>query len=393
VLESDLRELFDLQAATELPPVPVSIPAARRIARARLVRRRAAAFGTPVLAAGAVVAVVLASLYAAGPGRPAIGSGVPVAPKLFNPLVPYATATWYPYRPTLVGVSDWHTALLLRASSRAPAQSTEVALYPAGWCTLRSSRLSCGSTAAGTRAELTVTGHAPDVQGHAAYWTRFAGGDLVALRPPSGGAEMVAFQYARGGWAVAESTGTLADVLRVASSLRYGQASPLRFPFRLTGLPSVWSEVLFAAFTRAEGAHATAAGALVLGSPATRPGTTARDALTLLASSRTEPSPHCRTSSAVVGHGPSGAASRPVPCPSTLIHGYRVYLNSPPVPGKQTLFTPDADGLYVYENTIGPDAPLSPAEVFAHHLELLGPNAANWTTTPSSGETVRLDHP
>jgi hypothetical protein len=48
---------------------------------------------SPVFAAAAVVAVVLAVLFAAGPHRPAPAPGGPVAPKLFNPLVPYATVT------------------------------------------------------------------------------------------------------------------------------------------------------------------------------------------------------------------------------------------------------------------------------------------------------------
>jgi hypothetical protein len=133
VRESDLRVLFKRQAATELPPASISIPAARRIGRARLLRRRAVRLASPVLAAGAVVAVVLGVLVAAGPHQPVTPSGTPAAPKLFNPLVPYAAVTWYPYQPTLVGGTYWHTALLLRASSRSPAASTEVALYAAGW--------------------------------------------------------------------------------------------------------------------------------------------------------------------------------------------------------------------------------------------------------------------
>lgn len=128
MLETDLRDLFARQAASELPPTPISIPAARHIGRARLLRRRATAFGSPVLAAGAVVAVVLAGLFAASPRQPATTPGGPAAPELFNPLVPYATATWYPYRPSLVNGADWHTALLLQASSRSPAENTEVVL-------------------------------------------------------------------------------------------------------------------------------------------------------------------------------------------------------------------------------------------------------------------------
>ena len=398
--ESDLRVLFKRQAASELPPAAINIPAARRIGRARLLRRRAATFGSPVLAAGAVAAVVLlAGLFAPGPRPPAPGG--PAAPKLFNPLMPYASVTWYPYRPTLLGGTDIHTALLLRASSRSPAESTEVVLYAAGWCTMQSGSLSCGSTAAGTRAEMTVNGQAPDVQGQTAYWTRYAGGNMAPLRPRAGTPQMMlAFQYASGGWAVVESTGTPADVVRVAASLRYGQTSPLRFPFRLTGLPHAWSEVLFAGYTRpGPGVQDPTEGVLLLGSPATRPGAAPRNTLTVRTFTQATHGPTCRTQS-VAGPsrvtGPSsqpgqtsqtsqpGQTSQPTSCPSKVINGYRVFLNTPPSPGRQTLFAPDAAGLYLYEQTTGPDAPLSPASVLAHHLQLLGPNPANWTAAPVS---------
>jgi hypothetical protein len=387
VRESDLRVLFKRQAASELPPAPISIPAARRTGRARLLRRRAGVFGSPVLAAIAVVAVVLLTgLFAAGPRQPGPTAGGPAAPKIFNPLVPYASVTWYPYRPGLVGSLGWHTGLLLRASSRSPAESTKVVLYAAGWCTLQSASLSCGSTPAGTRVDVTVTGQAPDVQGQAAYWTRYAGGDLALFRPPSGITRLLAFQYARGGWAVVESTGTPADVLRVAASLRYGQTSPLRFSFRLTGLPWAWSRVLSAGFTEpGPGAQAPTESVLLLGSPATRLGTAPRDTLSVLANTQTIRPPTCQTRTVPAGHSSQPSqASPPGPCPSKVINGYRVFLNSPPVAGKQTLFAADADGLYLYEQTTGPDAPLSPASVLAHHLQLLGPDPANWTTAPVS---------
>jgi len=382
VRESDLRVLFKRQAAIELPPAPISIPAARRAGRARLLGRRAGVFGSPVLAAVAVVAVVLlAGLFAAGPRQPATTVGS-AAPKLFNPLVPYATVTWYPYRPGLVGSLGWRTGLLLRASSRSPAESTKVVLYAAGRCTLQSASLSCGSTPGGTRVDLTVTGHAADVQGQAAYWARYAGGDLAPFLPLSS-TRMLAFQYARGGWAVVVSTGTPADVLRVAASLRYGQTSPLRFSFRLTSLPWAWSEVLAAESTQpGPGVQAPTAKLLLLASPATRLGAAPRDTLTVLTNTQTIRPPQCRTSIALKGQ-PS-QPSRPISCPSKVINGYRVFLNSPPVPGKQTLFAADADGLYLYEQTTGPGAPLSPANVLAQHLQLLGPDPANWTTAPVS---------
>ena len=377
--ESDLRVLFKRQAAVELPPAPISIPTVRRIGRARLLRRRAARVASPVLAAAAVVAVVLAALFAVGPRQPADTRGIPVAPALFNPLVPYAAVSWYPYKPGLVGGTDWHTALLLRASSRSPAQNTEVVLYADGWCTLLSASLSCGSTAAGTRAEITVSGQAPRVQGQTAYWARYAGGNLAALKPSAGSPEMVAFEYAPGGWAVVESTGTQADVLRIAASLRYGQTSRLRFPFRLTGMPSAWGDVLLAGYGQPGPGGQGATGATLVVGPQTRPGTVPRNALTILTSTQPAQPPTCSNVTA-----PGGQSPQPSACPLSVINGYRVYPASAPTPSKQTLSAPDADGLYLYAASTGTGAPLSLSSVLARHLQLLGPDPGNWTTTPLS---------
>jgi hypothetical protein len=394
VLESDLRDLFERQAATRLRRAPISIPVARRIGRVRLLRRRAGAVGTPVLAAVAVVAVLLVGPFAAGPRQSATGSGS--APKSFNPLVPYARITWYPFKPVLEGASDWRTAVQLRASSthNAEAAATEVVLYAAGWCTLHSTSLSCGSTKSLDRLEMTVSGQAPNVQGQPAYWAQYRGGNLLRLHALLGLRQVLAFQYALGGWAVVDSTGTQADLLRVAASMRYGQTSAIRWPFRLTGLPSALSDVLYASFIEpTPGTQSQTVDELLLGGPADRPGTGVRNALTVETSTQTVQGPRCRTAvqqNRVSKNGKNTKSSvntknsKPTSCPSQVINGYRAYLNSPPVAGKQTLFVPDADGLYLYEDTVGPDAPLTPADVLAHHLQLLGPDPADWTTAPVS---------
>jgi hypothetical protein len=386
VLDSDLRNLFERQAGRPLPRAHISNTAARETGRARLRRRRATTYGSPALAVGAVIAVALAGSFAGGPRQPT-APGRPAAPKAFNPLVPYAALSWYPYRARLVGSNDWRRALLLRATT--PTESTEVVLYAAGQCALAAARLSCGAPTAGTTLEMTVTGPAPDVQGQSAYWTRFVSGDLKVFRPVAGTGGVVAFQYARGGWAVAESTGTPADVIKVAASVQYGQTARVQFPFRLTGLPWALSDAIFAAYFRpGPGAHVPSATELVVGSPEDRPGTPLRNALIILANTQTTQGPRCRvkavTSGPVSSNGQAGKSqtSRPTSCPSTVIDGYQVFLNSPPVPGRQTLFAPDADGLYLSEQAIGPDAPLSPSAALAHHLQLLGPDPANWTIQP-----------
>jgi hypothetical protein len=377
VRESDLRVLFDRQAATELEPAPINIPAARRIGRARLLRRRVVAYGSPVLAAAAVLAIVL-GVFVAGPGQlPASGG----APAQFNPLVPYAAVGWYPFRPAVVGASDWRTALLLRASGDA-SQATEVILYAAGQCTLLDARLSCGSTVAQNMTVMTVSGRAPDVRGRTAYWTRRSGGNLGQLRAIAGVRRLLAFQYASGGWGVVESTGTEADLLNVAGSMRYGQTTALRFPFRLTGLPSVWSDVLFAAYTEpGPGGHGPIGHTVFLGQDSAPPATAVRDGLTVMVGSQAAPTPKCQIRQVTAG-GKAGRA-KDVRCPSMrTINGYRVYLNTPPVPHEETLVAPNVDGLYVFERTASTGAPLSPSSVLAGHLHLLGPDPAHWTTSP-----------
>jgi hypothetical protein len=66
----------------------------------------------------------------------------------------------------------------------------------------------------------------------------------------------------------------------------------------------------------------------------------------------------------------------------------KVFLNTLPAAGGQPvdyrLSAPSDDGLSLEIDISGPHAPLSPAEFFAHHLKLLGPDSANWTTTPIS---------
>lgn len=382
MLENDLREMFAWQASADQPPSRISFPVARRRAQIRRRWRRVSAIGAPVVAAAAAVAIALTATFVSGGNSTNPAPTSPAAPRLFNPLVPYASVTWYPYRPVRVGGSDWRRALLLRATT--PTQSTAVVLYAAGQCTLAGARLSCGTATAGTTLELTVSGPAPYVQGQQAYWTRYVGGELKSFRPVAGTGGIVAFQYARGGWAVVESTGTPADVLRVAASLRYGQTARVQFAFRLTGLPSSLSDAIFASYARPEpGAQAPNGAELIVGSPEDRPGTPLRNALIVLATTQTIQPPRCRVKLVPVNGQPNnGGTSKPTSCPSVVIDGYRAYLNSPPVQGAQTLTVPDADGLYLSEQAIGPAAPLSPSAALAHHLQLLGPNPANWTTTP-----------
>ena len=104
MIESQIRELFTGIARGEPEISLVDAELARRRGRARLRWRRAAAAGTPLLAAATVVAVVVTvGLTPAHPrlGTAVIGNG-PAAPRQFNPLVPYLSFGWLPAGQSLV---------------------------------------------------------------------------------------------------------------------------------------------------------------------------------------------------------------------------------------------------------------------------------------------------
>ncbi len=81
-----------------------------------------------------------------------------------------------------------------------------------------------------------VLSRAPDVHGHRAYWLSGAG---------------LAWEYAPGAWSILlgwtdanvpwpPAGPQRAAVLRVAAGVRYGQTTPIRFPYWLSGLPAAW---------------------------------------------------------------------------------------------------------------------------------------------------------
>ena len=69
MLEDNLRTLFTLEAGADQPPSPISVPAAGRSARVRQRLQRALIIGSPVLAAAAVTAVIVASVALVGGGQ------------------------------------------------------------------------------------------------------------------------------------------------------------------------------------------------------------------------------------------------------------------------------------------------------------------------------------
>jgi hypothetical protein len=379
MLENDLRDMFQWEAEAGQPLARISFPLARKRAQA-LRRRRAASIGGPLVAAAAAVAIGLAA--AAVPSRshaphPPVPA-VQVAPQRFDPLTPYVTADWHPYRVRATQVMTWPTAVQILSRGGTPISGvslyaiggpgTNIVVYAAGQCRLTGARLSCGSAAAGTSAVATLNERAPDVGRRAAYWVTVSSAEL-ALN--GGDHSVVAFRYARGGWALVETTGNPSAVVRVAASLRYGQSSHLRFPAQLTGLPAAWREI------REVGQGGAYTEQLVLGrhqgSVHNGLDTAAPDSLSLTIGPRWREYVTC---------------TRANSCHATVINGSKVYIFSRPTGepnlGGQIVFAPDADGVAVKISAVGPRVPLGPADVFAHHLQLLGPDQADWTTAPVS---------
>ncbi len=225
--EAGVRDLLGQLADTEPPPARIDLAAAiaagRRGRRWRWLRRG----GSALLAAAAVVAVLLV-VPAHRPGNQAAGGAA--APARFNVLVPYASFGWLPpgFQEGAAGGTMPRTApgrLGLIADSR--SAFFEVEVYPAGVCHLSREGMVCGTN--------WVLSPAPQVHGHRAYWLKGAG---------------LAWEYAPGAWSILlwtdanlpwPPTGAeRAAVLRVAAGVRYGQTTPIRFPYWFSGLPAAW---------------------------------------------------------------------------------------------------------------------------------------------------------
>jgi hypothetical protein len=237
-------------------------------------------------------------------------------------------------------------------------------VYAASQCFLQSSLLSCGSVNLDTTALLTITGRAPVVRGHAAYWISSGTGDLGLGVAP--GSRMIAFEYARGGWAMVDTHASRADAIRIAANLRFGQTSGLRFPFRLAHLPPEWRYLQLAKYANN---HSEADRFLALArQPGTFPGVPGTLELFL---SLGKSSPPCDKSI----------------CHLQVISGYRVYVYDLPASAHtqriSQVIAPDANGLALRIEVFGPST-LTAAQVFARDLTLLGADQANWTTTPIS---------
>lgn len=363
MVESQLRELYEQLASSEPPPSRADVGRAVSQGRRRFRARRAGIASAPVVAAAAVVGVILA--VGAAPGipvrvgtTPSVGSSPrpaqpAQAPSRFNPLIPYGSFGWLPAGQALISGGTGRTEMYVKAGPPPGKVVWSLTFYSAGRCKLSTAqkRMDCAYSASGGQTA-SITGRAPTVRGHRAFW---AGGSLI-------------WQYARGGWALL-SYGARHDALKVAAHVRYGDgaAPPIMFPAQITGVPRTWqvSSVAYrpdAGVLRASQYSLTAgAVALAAGSGEFRPNVPDLD---------TDPA----TSHSSCHFYPNGVSARQV------IAGYKVVVNH--WSGLQQLCASHAHGLSVFIDEAGRHPAIGVIALFGHHLRLLGANPAHWTKVP-----------
>ena len=370
-------------STTEQPPSRVDIGLARQRGGTLLRRRRWALAGAPLLAAGAVVALVLGiGAITGGGGGPRIPS-VPSAPALrhpFNPLAPYAAFGWLPKGVPRNVNSTGSTLAQLQLAVGSPAKGQfSLTAWTRGACNLDAAQvraglrrqyhpmLNCDDAVIGWGANRSRP--APAVGGRPAFW--FDG-------------HMLAWEYARHAWATlyVSRHGTpipAATIVKVAAHVRFAAtAKPaVKFPFQLTGLPASW-RVLSVAGWRAT-ADGLLAGANYLGMT-TSVGRADGPVSGMIGQIVITPG----KSNCPFFRGPANRSRRVVLGGVTAIvthftgSGVRPY---------QGLCIQETNGLYVHflefpEPGNAGFAFGGVTGVFTHHLHLLGADPANWTTRP-----------
>jgi hypothetical protein len=388
--EMGARALLERMSVAEPPASRVNIALARQNGAQRLRRRRWAAGMAPLLAAAVVAAVIAGTgALSRGAGSGGGGSG-PVSPARvavprhpFNPLAPYAAFGWLPKGGTRTLSSPTSTLIQLQLTIGSAAKGQfMLTVWAPATCNLDAAKvraalrgghhpaLDCEDTLSGWRAELGRP--APAVHGRPGFW--FGGHEL-------------AWEYAPHAWATlyVSRRGTPipdATILKVAARVKYAAtAKPsVRFPFRLTGLPASWRVTSAPWRATADGPVATPNIGWEGGYPTVGPadGRYAGTIRQIVITPGKSKCPFFRGSSTsrwVVLNGVTavvtrftGSGVRPYQglcVPQT--HGLHVMFLELPEPGR---------GGFAFGGVTG---------IFLHHLRLLGPDPANWTTHPLGG--------
>ena len=141
MLETEIRDLFQRQVASDLPVARVSIAEAHRAARRRLRLRRAAAAVSPLIAAVAVLAIAASGSALTGAGRaPAGPGGQPAAPRQFSSTRSYVRLTWLPGRSA---VTQYRLSSASDGLDISSSIVWDFGAMAAGQCQLRHRTLSC----------------------------------------------------------------------------------------------------------------------------------------------------------------------------------------------------------------------------------------------------------
>lgn len=364
--EPQVRALFNEIADGGADTSGVDTQLALRRGRKRLRWRRAGLAGAPVLAAAATAAVALA--VAAGPVRPAAGPAAtgPAAPRQFNPLVPGVAFGWLPSGQSFAAGNVAAAWSLIGAGPQGDPEWSLTA-YARGQCRLTGagSGLSCPG------AKLHISGRAPDVAGHRAFWT--------------GSAPGLVWQYARGGWVqMVIPTASLSDALhgkdhlaakalKIARHVRYGVTTRLVFPARFSGLPSQWRVHDVSYYVPDSGLLRGDEYMLTTGSSRFHPRVGDLGVWTDAPYVMVHPAPRDGTCT------PQDPGST-----RETINGYRVVLRHSHIGGLpvQDLCGAHADGLWFDIQVFGAHPSIDVVTLFKHHMRLLGTDPAKWTTDP-----------
>jgi hypothetical protein len=367
--EMGARALMERLSVTEPPPSRVDIALARQRGAQRLRRRRWAA-GLAPLAAAAAVAAIIAGTGAlsragglGGEGPKPVSPTRVTPPHRFDPLAPYAAFGWLPkgVPRAASGADSLPTEVTLGTSARSAEQFT-LTVWAPGTCNLdaaqvsealrdhRHPQLNCMQNA-GAGSAGTVDQPEPPVRGRPAF-SQFG--------------NILAWEYARDSWATLMAyrrpgTVSMVTMLRVAAGVRYAatKTPSVRFPYQLTGIPAAW---------RATSAGWRPSGNDLLG----------------------ESLDAGLVSEINVTPGRSGCwfdpgSSRRITLDG--LHAVFTLFRERGVRSYQGLCVPETDGLSV--SFLALRAPGSKSYplggvtgIFLHHLRLLGPDPANWTTHP-----------
>jgi len=332
------------------------------------VRRFLAGWYLPLAAAAAVAAVIAGSFWAGGlmgSHQPASPARPPAAPRQFNPLIANVSFGWLPAGQSLIQGGTRPSEVYLGAARWA------LSVYARGRCRLTgpATGLTCSVPDLGGVSTWQLSGHAPAVGGHSAFW---AGPDLV-------------WQYARGGWAalnmplpsfraVRHDSRTQREAIKIAEHLRFGAATPaLVFPGRLTGLTSQWrvSDVHYFA-----GAGVLRADSYILIAGTSRflPHVGDLGVWTNAPYVDIHPAPGGST---CTPHDPAYQNT------SEIINGYQVVVQRRTTGGlpEQDVCAAHASGFWASIEEFGSHPTIGVATLFKH-LRFPGTNPANWTSNP-----------